>query len=432
MVDFCPFSGLRYNPRVVEDLSRVLCPPYDQITQETQGELYGLSPYNAVRLEAGERLPTDTPENNRNTRTAATFQAWIGEGALVREEGLAFYLVRQHLTFRGCSSSLVGLIGVLRLEEYEKRVVLPHEHTSEAIKRDRLALMEACPANFSPIMCLYKDEEALESLYREIMSTPPSITISDFTGQRQEVWVISQHELVHWIVNLLTPKELYIADGHHRYETALMYRDLLRSRSTGPWTGEEPANFIMAFLCHINHPGLMVLPYHRLIGGLTAEAMGRVRDRLREVFDIQPVAGASDSALDKLLRKVEKEEVGKDVLGLVGLEGQRPYMLTLRQEARPPEKGPISSIESWLLEELVLRPALGDELHEHLTWIHGGRQAVEKLKNGSHQMAFLLKPLSMELFQTIVGLGQRLPPKSTYFYPKLPTGLTINKLSSAD
>ena len=429
MVEFRSFRGLRYDPQVVKNLSEVLCPPYDLITDDTRKHFYRLSPYNAGRLEAGEGFDTDNSKNNRNSRTAEIFQTWIAQAALVKEEKAALYLVKQSFTFRGNSHSLIGMIGMLKLEEYGKRVVLPHEHTSNAVKLDRLALMEACAANFSPIMCLYQDEHSLlGDMYRQVMISPPSVTISDSGGWLYEIWVIKENHLIAQLTGLLKSKPVYIADGHHRYETALMHRNRLRSGNLGSWDEGEQANFIMTEMCDIKDPGLMILPYHRVVGRLENSAIEKIQARLQQMFHIQFVGESSQLDINHLVHTVETKPVDECVMGFIGPDDPRPCILTLREEYKPNNKSPVLSIDSLILEELILRPILGDNLLQHVSGVHDAWQAAESLKNGVHQMAFIVKPLSLELFQHIVDLGKRLPPKSTYFYPKLPTGLTLRNL----
>jgi uncharacterized protein (DUF1015 family) len=426
MADVRPFRGLRYNLRRTGSLSSLLCPPYDIIGHEEQKRLYARSPYNIVRLELGETFATDTPNDNRYTRSAATFRSWIAGGILVQDERPAFYLHRHRFRHRGRWMERLGLFARVRLEEFENGIVLPHEATSEAPKRDRLALMAACRANFSPVMALYRDpKERVGSVLREAMKGEPIAGAEDEGGEAHSLWLIEEEEATEEIRASLAPQPLYLADGHHRYETALIYRNLMKAQQRADWTGEEAFNFVMMALIEMDDPGLLVLPYHRLIGGLTPSSLYRLEERLREVFQMEPYGSSGEGWLDGLLAEVEERGRRERVLGLL-MEGGC-YILTLK---RPPtvEAGTVASSEAWLLEELVLRPTLGDSLRDHLVYTHNAQEAARGVERGEYQMAFLLKPLPLELFEAIVRGGERLPPKSTYFYPKLPTGLVINSL----
>jgi len=432
MADVRPFKGLRYNTQIVGELSPVICPPFDTIPPELQRSLYQRSPYNVVRLESGERLPADTLQDNRYTRAAALLADWMGKQVLARDGEPAFYLVRHAFSFRGRERGRLELMACVRLEEYQSRVVLPHEYTRDADKRDRLALMEACRANFSPIMCLYRDEDRrLYSIFQRTMAGPPTIDFSDPAEQSYRVWRIDEKRRTNEIREAMASKPLYIADGHHRYETALTYRDLMRVAQGGAQAGETASNFVMMGLIAFDDPGLMVLPYHRVLGGLDATTLGQVRNGLKEFFDAGPARACPEFTEGAWLRAFleEIELRGRDqlVMGLLDSIGNY-QLLTLKQGFSLDAWGPIAHSEAWILEEQMLKPILGDSLDRYLTYVHDGGEAEQKVRSGEYQMGFFMKPFPLGLFETIMNMGRRLPPKSTFFYPKLPTGLVINLL----
>ena len=425
MADVRPFKGLRYDSAAVGGLSRIICPPFDTIAPEMQRTLHQRSPHNVVRLESGERSSSDTPRDNRYTRAAATLRNWMDIGVLVREVEPSFYLVEHTFEHRGREWARLELMACVGLEEYDRRVVLPHEYTRDADKRDRMALMEACHANFSPIMCLYRDEDdRLGSVFGRIMADPPGEKFTDAANQDYRVWKIDDARQTGEIREALSSKSLYIADGHHRYETALAYRD-----GAGTRPGDGAASFVMMGLIGFDDPGLMVLPYHRVLGGLDPETLGRVRDGLHSAFDVQPYPGGDYLDLDGFLDEIEL--LGRDglVLGMIDqAAGVFAQLLTIKAEVVPAAWGDLGRSEAWILEEQVLRPILGDSLREHIDYVHDGAEAEAGVRSGEHQMGFFLKPFPLGLFETIMNAGQRLPPKSTFFYPKLPTGLVINLL----
>ena len=425
MVELNPFAALKYNPRVVDEISLVLCPPYDQITDASRKSLYNRSPFNAVRLEAGRTLASDTDNDNRNTRAANIVKKWLHEGAIVRDESDAFCLVRHHFILNGECRHLVGIIGLMGLRDYSDGSILPHENTSEYIKKDRLELMKACPANFSPIMCLYDDEEkALSETFSSIMMEEPFTTIGDSEKTSQEIWLITEHSLIFQIRNILSRKKVYIADGHHRYETALMYRDLIDGDSMS--SGDAPGNFIMTFLCDADDSGLNVLPYHRLVGNLSIEQMQNILTHATDVCEMESLPQGNSSNLSQLMNRIETQNDDENLLGLVVPDKDYIKLLKIKSSVLSASRTPLELIDSWILEERVLRPVLGNSLHKHVTWIHESDSLGDELKKSEYQMAFLLSPLSMGSFRGIVESGMKLPAKSTYFYPKLPTGLAIN------
>jgi len=317
-------------------------------------------------------------------------------------------------------------MGLMRLRDYSDGSVLPHENTSEHIKRDRLELMKACPANFSPIMCLYDDEEqALSEIFSRIMMEEPFAIIGDSEKRSQEIWLITEHSLIFQIGSILSRKKVYIADGHHRYETALMYRDLIDEDSTY-CSGDDPSNFIMTFLCDADDSGLHVLPYHRLVGSLSVDQMQSILTSAMEVFEMESLSQGNGSSFDKLIQRIETQKDDENLLGLVVPDKDYMKLLKIKASVLSGSKSPLELIDSWILEERVLRPVLGNSLHKHVTWIHESDSLQDELKKSEYQMAFLLSPLSMRSFRGIVESGMKLPAKSTYFYPKLPTGLAIN------
>jgi uncharacterized protein (DUF1015 family) len=420
-----PFRGLRFNSQIVGDMSRVVCPPYDVISPKGQRELYQRSPYNVVRLEEGERKPTDNSQDNRYTRAAATLKQWIEKRVLIQDAKPAYYLISHAFPFEGAQRQRLGLMAAVRLEEYDKRVVLPHEFTQRAAKEDRLALMQTCHTNFSHIMLLYRDKEReLAPVFQKAMASPPAVSFSDDEGNDYALWLIDDPSAVKQIQSSFASKPLYIADGHHRYETALTYRNL---QPEARRDRDAAANFVMTYLVEFEDPGLVVLPYHRVVGGLDMGLEGSLWKRIEEVFTATPWPLKPEASADSLVREIEDLGRNELVLGLVTSK-QGASLLRVKPAALPADKGPMASFEAWVLEELVLKPVFGPTVDQHVTWIHDAGEALELLKSDGYQAAFLLRPMHMDLFENIVNRGDKLPRKSTFFYPKLPTGLTINLL----
>ena len=432
MADVRPFRGLRYNTPIAGAISHTICPPFDTISADLQKSLHQRSPYNVVRLELGETRPSDTPKDSRYTRAAATFKDWMNKQVLAREQESAFYLVRHTFSFGGKDRERLELMACVRLEEYSRRVVLPHEYTRDEDKNDRLSLMQACHANFSPIMCLYRDEQKrLAPVFQRTMAEPPLMDLSDMGEQGYLVWKIGGIEGTNEVREAMATGPLYIADGHHRYETALNHRNISMSSRKGAWTTDEAFNFVMMGLIEFDDPGLLVLPYHRVARGLSDATLGQVQDGLARFFHQQPFSNAVDSGYEKLLKEIEVRGRNQVIMGLLDPSGGGPQLLTLKEGVVPEAWGPLGGSEAWILEEQVLRPVLGDSLGQCLYYVHDGDEVVEKVRTGQNQLGFLLRPFPLGLFETIMNTGQRLPPKSTFFYPKLPAGLVINLLEGS-
>ena len=422
MADLRPFRGLLYNTNLVGNIASVVSPPFDTIPPQLQDDLYRRSPYNMVRLEAGEESGADTPDDNRYTRAASTFHEWQTNGVLARDQTPAFYLLRHTFTHEGHTRSRLGLVACVRLEEYDQRVVLPHEFTGQRDKDDRLALMEACQANFSPIMVLYRDPDGLvEPVFHKASDRAPALIASAADGQDYALWRIDDRADIEAIRQAMASLPLYIADGHHRYETALRYHQLY------PTTNSDAASrCMMMVLVEFQDPGLMVLPYHRVLGPLDQGQLDAVWSALREWCDITPVPSSTD--VTKL--QAEVEDAGREglVLGLLGPAGDGPYVLRIRQRPEMASWGPMAQSEPWLLEERMLPPALGPALEDCLAYVHDAGEAEALALSKSPHVALFLKAFPLDLFQQIVDTGAKLPRKSTFFYPKLPTGLVLNSL----
>ena len=428
MVRFRPFRGWRYNPEVVGDLASVLCPPYDLIGRELEESLAQQSTYNAVHLEGAEHPDWQQPAHLRYTQAADLFKQWRSLDVLRRDPEPAFYLLQHSFSYRGQTKSRLAIFGCVGLEEYEQRRVLPHEFTRAPAVQDRVSLMETCGANFSPIMALHRDATgSLKPLLAEVMAGPPVLNVPDAWDQRSTLWLINQIGHREAISRLFDDRPIFLADGHHRYEAALqLRRKQLQGRD--PAGGDAASDFVMMALIEFDDPGLMVLPYHRVVGGLPPAKLAELRQRLDELFESHPVESGPDENHEALLERLAQWGSKDKVLGLAGPQGEKATLLTLRPQVDWRDWGPLAVAESWILEEQVLKPVLGEATEEHVSYSHEHQAARDLVASGDRQMAFLLKPFPLDHFESIVATGQRLPPKSTFFFPKLPTGLVINQL----
>ena len=419
MADISPFRGLRYSPSVAGSLTDLLCPPYDVITPEQQQALQRSSPYNAVHLE----LPAEGTQE-RYAIAAQALAQWQHDGVLLRDSRPSYYILRHRFTHKSHTLERWGLTARVRLEEFHRQVILPHEETNAAPKADRLRLMEACRANLSPIMSFYRDpRRRIRSVMERLAEPPPSAIATYDDSQELALWVVDAPELDGAVQATLQDAPLFIADGHHRYETALLYRDQARQRSEG--RGESDAfNYVMMTLIDFDDPGLLVLPYHRTLGGMDPPTLTAVRNQLLKMFQLQPFT-AQPTTPEALEEAVAQQD--KDVsLGLLGPDGEGPYLLTLRQDALEtllalPGGTTMRDSEGWVLHQAVLEPALGDA-GQHLTYVHDPQEAWDSVVRGRQQMAFFLKPFPMDLFQAVVSTGQRLPPQVHLLSPQVTYG----------
>ncbi len=426
MATIRPFRGCRYDPTAVGNLSSVICPPYDMIGPDLKAELQQRSPYNAVHLEGGEQPDPVDPQAGYQ-QAAGLFQSWLADGVLGRDDAASLYLMRHAYDFGGRRYQHLGLFANVLVEDYDAGSVLPHEFTREPSVLDRVALLDACQAQFSPIMSLYRDAEGdLRRVFDAIVAEAPDASAATPAGGTAEFWRIDDAATQSNIVDVFSGRPIFLADGHHRYEAALRYR---RSRPDAEQADDAAAsNYVMMTLVEFDDPGLLLLPYHRVAGGMSPEQLDAVRSKMDGCFesrplhpDITPQAAVADVA-----------RIGENSHCFAVFWADAPPTIhTLRPEIDWAAWGQLAVSEAWVLQEMVLSPVLGDTLGDHIDYSPDHEAIVQQVHVGEQQAAILLKPFPLEPFRQIVSAGNRLPPKSTFFYPKLPTGLVINQLSGS-
>jgi len=432
MADVKPFRGVRYNRQSVGDLSAVICPAYDVITPRMGDELYSRSQYNFIRLEQGRELPQDTPAENKYTRSAATLEQWLKLGVLRADPEPAIYLHDQYFMHQGKRHCRRGIIVAVGLEEWDKGSIRPHEAIQGKPMGDRLSLLWALNANTSPILALYEDQgERLSSLLRLAGQGEPVIATGGDGGEEHSVWAITDPEIIADISAALSRQRLYIADGHHRYESALTYR---RERlSCSPPASDKDGSALVAMtLVSFTDPGLLILPSHRLVGGIHKASLSQMRAELGELFEVEEVPLPAFDDWQRVEDFLMGKDAGELTLALFGLDREHLFLLRLRDFAATDEMMPyfhsdiykrldVSIIDHVILENMLGLGGGGDGLV--IDYGCDSQEAVARVLNEEFQLALLLSPIGAVTIKAIADAGDRLPKKSTYFYPKLPAGL---------
>lgn len=442
MVDVRPFRGLRYNSEHIGDLSAVISPPYDVISPEEQSFYYQRSPFNIVRLEAALECPEDAPGNDKYTRAATTLRKWLGEGILLQEERPAFYVLLHRFVHESTEMRRWSLLGRVRLEDWREGVICPHEVTMQEPARDRLALLRSCKANISPIMALVPHGmgELLETLPRLALHGC-NAQVTDNYGVTHCLWVITDEKTNTALTALFAETVLYIADGHHRYETALAYRDERRAARSQN-SGEEGFNFIMMDLVDAEDPSVVVLPTHRVVRcPLNPGDMAGLKRGLASLFEMERLPASSSSPSEMLkgwLDALRERRQEGTTLGLYGLEGKEFWLLTLREKADLGPYMPPGRFLAWkeldvgILHSVILQGILGmsdpDRERSCVDYTRDALEALSGVNSGEYQLAFFLNPVPVSNIIAISNAGERMPQKSTYFYPKPPAGLVIHPL----
>jgi uncharacterized protein (DUF1015 family) len=429
MPEIQPFRAWRYDLGHVGTLSAVTAPPYDVIDATLQEKLYQRHPYNVVRLILNRVEPTDNEADNRYTRAATLLREWQRQGILRQDSEPALYVYHQQFSWKNRTYIRRSFLAAVRLEPFGQGKIFPHEETLPGPKEDRLRLLRATGMNLCPLFGLYPDDsgQAQELLDSAVQRLPP-LEASDEAGTVHRLWRIMDPQRITQVQRLLYPLPVYIADGHHRYETALRYREELRA--AGLLTGDTaPANYVFMALVGMSDPGLLILPTHRLVSGLQRLDADTLTRALRDEFDLEHF-GQGESAGYELGELIESD-TDQSLLGLGTSDGVWQLARLRRGErlAEPlPQRSPSwRSLAVSILHELVLgallRPYSQNQLR--FEYVHQAELAVNSLHRGECDLVALVPPVSMAEVVRLAGHGERMPPKSTYFYPKLLSGLVF-------
>lgn len=419
------FKGLRFNTEKSGDISTVVCPPYDIISEEQRLEYIKENEYNIIRLE----LPKgDDPYNNAKT----ILDEWLENGILTREESNAVYIYEEEFTAYGKQYKVKGCIVRVKIEEFEKGVILPHEFTLSKAKEDRFNLMKATNCNFSQIYALYSDEENKTiSKLDKLSSGTPDIELTDSDGVIHRMWIVTNEEDVNAICGDFTDRKLFIADGHHRYETALNYRNYCREN--GLAKEGDAVDYQMMMLVNMEHPGLVVFPTHRIVRDLAHFDKQEVLSACEEYFDITEYDSINniESVLTELYNNNEKAfgmYCGEGKWTLLVLKTLDTMAVLLPNVSKASQGLDVSVLHTLILEKLMGIDAENMAKQINLTYVKQIDNAVKSVDNGTADCAFILNPTKISEICDVSSAGEKMPQKSTYFYPKLITGLVINKL----
>lgn len=431
MAEIQGFRGWRYDLSQVGELSDVTAPPYDVINTQQQETLYKLHPCNVIRVELNREEPGDASPDEKYERAAAFLRRWIQEGVLTQERAEALYVYHQEFTWEGRTYVRKGFLGRIRLEPFGTGKVYPHEQTLSGPKADRLKLYRACKMNLSPVFGLYPDEEngAQEPLEQKILGMTP-VEARDPLGVIHRMWAVTDPVTINKVKDQMREKPVFIADGHHRYETACTYRDELAKEAGGSLPESHPANFALMMFVSMSDPGLAILPTHRLVTGIGDLSSGEVMEALKPCFEVE-IAGKGEAGARQAWELIAASEE-QSYLGFGTTKDDTWVLAKLTDETIMNELAPTQS-EEWrglgvaILHELAIQHFLkGSEAK--FQYVHLLEEVLESQKGKGCQLACLVPPAEMEHIEEIASHFEKMPPKSTYFYPKLQTGMVFHAL----
>jgi uncharacterized protein (DUF1015 family) len=435
MADIRPFRALRYNQQKVT-AAQVVTQPYDKITPGMQERYYAASPFNLVRIILGRSQPGDNTTDNVYTRAAALSQQWRAEGILQQDSAPSIYPYSQTFTApSGKNFERRGFIALGRIEDYSAKVVFRHEQTLAKPKADRLDLLRATRAHYEQLFLLYEDSGEIDSL----LSTPnrPTIDVADEYGVAHRVWQVADPAVISSVQSKMRDQKLVIADGHHRYETALTFRDQCRALSSNP-NNDAPYEFVMMTFVNMNDPGLLILPTHRVVHSLPSFSVEEFQRESREFYEVEEV----DPAIDAAKATALLQERGRAETALLGVTAKSALLLHSPKPAGARFFSGLSprqqSLDVVQLHKCLLEGALklSEESirnQQNLSYVREAAEAMAAVRGkaagkDAANIAFLMNPCPVQKMREVALAGEVMPQKSTDFYPKLLSGLTAYAL----
>ena len=442
MAIVAPFKGFTYNLSYGQEFSKLVAPPYDVISEEEQEEYYQAHPHNVIRLILGKKKTGDTDWDNRYTRAADYLKRWEADGILVRAKEPAIYLTS--LTYKPQDTenerTRWGFIALVRIEDQDSGVILPHERTFSAHKDDRLKLIRACNTQFSQIFGLYEDNEnSILEACKAHAGQQPLLSFEFKDGTRHNVWVIKSPALFRLVSEAMKNKTIFIADGHHRYETSRNFRNIMRARY-GRRNPNRSYEYVMMYLTNMSDEGLTILPSHRLIKWVPNFELQEFLQKAKTWFEIEDITLSNHSTRSKAeaIQDILRRKGGKrSAMGFYPNGSESCFILTL-DEAKRDQMGDdlhpaLKELDVLVLSRFLFQKTLGfsrEELDDEKTFQYQSSliQAIQSVESGQAQMAFFLNPTKIEQVKEVARNFLVMPRKSTYFYPKVITGLVFNKI----
>ena len=439
MVKVAPLKGLVYNLEKV-NINDVIAPPYDVISSKEQGELYNKSPYNIVKLILGKINSDDSESNNRYTRAAEDFREFIEQKALTPSSTpCIYYYVQNYTTAKGDKISRKGFIARNLIEEYEKGNIMPHEFTMGGPKEDRLKLMKTCKANFSQVFFAYSDPEGeIDKAVK--LPAKPIIDVTDDLGIQNILYAIEDEQVLNKITEIMSDKKVLIADGHHRYETSIAYRNFRRAENPD-WSENDAFNYVMAYYTNLDDKNLKVYPTHRIVKREINKH--QLLEDLKKYFDITEYKFfevTRENVKEKFVADIEETAKQKIAFGAC-FKDENKYLLFKLREKEAVDKilsekdvpDVLKKLDLSILHKIILGDFLcfseEDQFKQNgVKYLKKEAEAFEAVENKQAEVVFIMATPSIQLIKEVSSQGYKMPQKSTYFYPKLLSGLVINPL----
>lgn len=420
MSNIIPFKAVYYNIKKVKDMAKVVSPPYDVISAEEQERLHNLSPYNFTHIDFGKDLPTDDKTENKYSRAKGVFAEWLAKNVMVQDEKPCIYFYKQNYKSMGQQYTRMGFVSLLELEDEGESQVFPHENTHEHAVDDRFKLTDSLKSNLSCIFVCYSDKHRkVEKIFeRHVIATEPIADVVDEDKVHHTLWRLDDAALIDKVRGSVADRQLFIADGHHRYKVAMEYRSKRMTRVVNP-SGHEPFNFVMTYFTNMDSRGLQIFPMHRIVKQFPPNL-----SFLEEFFRIDNVKKREDLSI--LLARAGRNE---HTFGLHTRDGNR--LLRLKNKKLIDEHVTEGSREYKNLDATILKSFVFDRVHipsEDIIYTKDIEQVMSLVDTHQADAGFIMNPVKITELRSIALNGERMPPKTTYFYPKVLSGLTVYKM----
>lgn len=415
-----PFAAVFYNKEKVENLPNVFCPPYDVISKDQQEVYYKQDPYNFIRLELAKETLKDTEKDNKYTRARKTYEEWFKKGILKQDESSCIYFYKQDYKYQGQKYTRMGFLGLLKINEDSGVRILPHEHTHAAAKTDRMTLWSTLKANLSPIFVGYADKAGkVDRVFiKELANQKPYLEATDHDKVKHTIWRLENPERIQEIVNVIQGQNLFICDGHHRFEVAnQIRRDALKKAKKT--TGEEPYNYVMTYFTNMDSKDLQIFPIHRIVKKFPISV-----NLLEQYFRIDKVKTKVDWLV--LLARAGQNE---HAFGLYNKQGM--FLLRLKNKMLIDKMVKEGTKDYRSLDAAILKAFILDQVgvaSEDIVYSKDPDEVLQAVNEGNAEAGFILNPVQVAQLRSIALNDERMPPKTTYFYPKVLSGLTIYKM----
>ncbi|MGD9817544.1 MAG: DUF1015 domain-containing protein [Desulfomonilaceae bacterium] len=432
------FPVVKYGRRLTNELEKLITPPYDVISPQEQQAFYESHPFNMIRLVLGNQYPDDHELNNKHTRAASTLDEWMRKGVLTRHGKPALVIYQMDFEQPGVGvKRLDGIVAVVKVDDYGRGKVLPHEKTYLGPKKDQLDLLRACKSNLTPVHSLFDDDDdRIYNLYSPYMENEPDQVTTDSNKNVHRTWLIDDEKIIDAIIEAFDSKSLFIADGHHRYETALAYKR--EQEALDSYDPEAPYNYVMMYLTALSHPGLTILPAHRMVKGLSNFEISKFFTQLDPYFDFTEIPFSECGLTADIERFISGLADYSEFGGCFGMacHGQNRFWLLKLKDFGALSRVVDSSIpvalqrlDVTILSEVIMNLGLGldkGNSEGKIEYTPIMSEAIERALRGEVQASFILNPTRVDQMREAAEKGFKLPQKSTYIYPKLSSGLVLN------